>query len=135
MHELLETLVYGLPSMFAHAGVTVAMLMAGIWLYVRMTPYDDMKLLREGNVASSISFFGIVVGLAIPLSLCLSQITSVLEIVVWGSLTVAIQLFAFKVCDWLLSDLPARIERGEVSAAIVLLAVKLASALINSAMG
>ena len=94
-----------------------------------------MKLVKEGNTASAISLFGIIVGLALPLAFCLAQTTTVVELLFWGAFTVAIQLLAFKICDWSLSDLPGRIERGEVSAAIVLLGVKLATVFLNSAMG
>jgi putative membrane protein len=135
MQEIIQLLIESLPSMLAQSGATIALLVVGVWLYLFMTPYDDMKLIREGNVASAISLFGIIVGLAIPLALCLAAASSIAEIVVLGTITVALQLFAFKLVDWILHDLPKRIERGEVSAAILLLGVKLATAFINSAMG
>lgn len=135
MQDFLDTLISGLPQMLGHAAIIVALLIGGVYLYIKITPYDDMKLVKEGNIASAISLFSIIVGLAIPLAFCLTQASEVPDILFWGSFTVAIQLFAFKVCDWMLSDLSGRIERGEISAAIVLLAVKLAAAFINSAMG
>lgn len=135
MQDFVDSLAAGLPVMFAHTAIVVFLFVVGILLYFRMTPYDDMKLIREGNTASAISFFSIIVGLAIPLAFCLAQTSTNTEILFWGTFTVAIQLLAFKVCDWILSDLAGRIERGEISAAIVLLAVKLATAFFNSAMG
>ena len=135
MQEFIDTLISGLPQMLGHAAIIVALLVGGVFLYIKLTPYDDIKLIKEGNIASAISLFSIIVGLAIPLAFCLSQTSGIAEILFWGSFTVAIQLFAFKVCDWMLSDLSGRIERGEISAAIVLLSVKLATAFINSAMG
>ena len=128
-------LIVGLPSMFGHAAVIVGMLVGGIYLYFLLTPYDDIALVRAGNVASAISMFSIIVGLAIPLAFCLAYVSTLPELLFWGSLTVAIQLFAFKITDWFLTDLSERIEQGEISAALVLLAVKLAAAFINSAMG
>ena len=135
MEDLTEILINNVAPMLAHAGVAFAMLVVGVLLYIRLTPYDDMALIKEGNTASAISLFSIILGLAIPLSFCLTQTSTAVELLTWGTFTVLLQLFAFKVCDWILSDLPERIERGEVSAAIILLGVKLATALINSAMG
>lgn len=135
MQEFIDTLISGLPQLLGHAAIIVALLVGGVFLYIKLTPYDDMKLVKEGNIASAISLFSIIVGLAIPLAFCLSQTSEIADILFWGTFTVAIQLFAFKVCDWMLSDLSGRIERGEISAAIVLLSVKLAAAFINSAMG
>jgi len=135
MPELIDTLMTGLPQMLGNAAIVVALLVGGIVLYIKLTLYDDMKLVKEGNIASAISLFSGIVGLAIPLAFCLSQLSKMSDLLLWGSFTVAIQLLAFKVCDWMLSDLSGRIERGEISAALVLLAVKLAAAFINSAMG
>lgn len=135
MQESINTLISGLPQIFGHAGMAAVLLAGGVFLYIRLTPFDDMKLVREGNIAAAISLFSIIVGLAIPLAICLSQVSAFTDLLFWGGFTVALQLFAFKVCDWMLSDLSARIERGEISASIVLLAVKLAAAFINSAMG
>ena len=135
MQEFTDLLLAGLPSMFGQAAIVVAMLAGGIYLYFLLTPYDDMALVRSGNVAAAISLFSIIVGLAVPLSFCLAFVSELPHLLFFGALTVAIQLSAFKVTDWLLKDLSKRIEDGEVSAAIVLLAVKLAAAFINSAMG
>ena len=135
MQEFTDLLLAGLPSMFGQAAIVVAMLAGGIHLYFLLTPYDDMALVRSGNVAAAISLFSIIVGLAVPLSFCLVFVSELPHLLFFGALTVAIQLSAFKVTDWLLKDLSRRIEDGEVSAAIVLLAVKLAAAFINSAMG
>ena len=135
MENFIDLMVTGIAPMMLKAGIVVAMLVVGAWIYVRLTPYDDLALVRAGNTASGISLFGIIVGLALPLAFCLATTSTITEVLAWGSFTVALQLIAFKICDWILNDLPERIERGEVSAALVLLAVKLATAFVNSAMG
>lgn len=135
VESFIDIVIGGVIPMLIHAGVVVAFLVIGVLVYIRLTPYDDLALVREGNMASGISLFSIIVGLAIPLAFCLASTTTIIEVLVWGSFTVALQLLAFKVCDWILNDLPERIERGEMSAALVLLSVKLATAFINSAMG
>ena len=43
------------------------------------------------------------------------------------------QLIAYRVVDLILSDIPARIENDEAGAAIVLIAAKLAAALLLAA--
>ena len=59
--------------------------------------------------------------------------TSVRDIAIWGVATVVLQLLAFRVVDLLLTGLPERIRHGEISAAVVLLGAKLATAVILSA--
>ncbi len=63
----------------------------------------------------------------------MSVSNSVRDIAIWGVATVVLQLLAFRVVDLLLTGLPQRIKDGEVSAAVVLVGAKLATALIMSA--
>ena len=58
---------------------------------------------------------------------------NVWDIVVWGIVTLLIQLLAFRIGDTLLKDLPTRIESGEIGAAVLVLGIKIAIALINAA--
>ncbi len=123
----------GFPTTLAHAGVTGVMLFLGATLYALLTPYKEIALIREGNAAAAVAFGGVLIGLALPLAASLSSSNSILEILVWGVATIVVQLLAFRIIDMLLTGLPARIQEGEVSAAALLVAAKLASALVLSA--
>ena len=59
--------------------------------------------------------------------------TSVADIVLWGLATLVLQLLAFRIVDLVLTGLPQRIQEGEISAAVLLVAAKLATALILAA--
>ena len=123
----------GFPVTLLHAGVTLIMLVFAATVYSLLTPYREVQLVREGNAAAAISLGGVVIGLAAPLAVSLSASPSVIEIVVWGVATTSVQLLVFRVTDLFLSGLPARIQDGEVAAASLLTAARLASALILAA--
>ena len=123
----------GFPVTLLHAGVTLAMLVLGAVVYSLLTPYKEVQLIREGNSAAAISLGGVVIGLAAPLAVSLSASPSVLEIVIWGVASTAVQLLVFRITDLFLAGLPARIEEGETAAAALLTAARLASALILAA--
>ena len=123
----------GFPVTLLHAAVTLAVLILGTVLYALLTPHKEVQLIREGNSAASLSLGGVMVGLAIPLAISLTASTSVIEIVIWGCATVAVQLLVFRIMDMLLKGLPQRIQEGEVSAAVMLVGAKLATALIIAA--
>ena len=133
MDPVLQSLLAGFPVLVLHFAVTVAMLSAGVTIYHLITPYHELRLIRAGNVAAATSSAGAIVGLAIPLAVCMAQSVSVWDIVVWGVVTLLIQLLAYRVGDALVKDLPGRIENGEMSAAILVVAIKLATALVNAA--
>lgn len=133
MDPVIQSFLTGIPVLLLHFAVTLAMLSAGVAAYHLITPYHELRLIRGGNTAAAVSFAGAIVGLAIPLAVCMATSVSVWDIVIWGIVTLLIQLLAFRIGDSLLKDLPTRIESGEIGAAILVVAIKIAIALINAA--
>ncbi len=123
----------GFPVLIIHLAVTIALLVVGATLYALLTPWKEVALIREGNSAAAVAFAGVLIGLAMPLAISLSVSTSIRDIVIWGVATVVLQLFVFRLVDMLLTGLPQRIREGEVSAAVLLVGAKLATALILGA--
>lgn len=129
----IQAFATGFPVMLSHLGVTLLMLIVGATLYALLTPWREIELIREGNAAAAVAFGGVLVGLAVPLSVSLAVSSSLMEIAIWGAATVILQLLTFRLTDILLTGLPQRIREGEVSAAALLVAAKLAAALVLAA--
>ncbi|MFZ5721489.1 MAG: DUF350 domain-containing protein [Pseudomonadota bacterium] len=129
----IQAFASGFPIFLAHAGVTVLILLIGAAIYVLLTPHKEISLIREGNTAAAVSLGGVLLGLAIPLSASLRASTNIIEIGLWGAVTVVVQLLVFRLVDMLLRGLPRRIQDGEMSAAALLVGAKIATALIVAA--
>lgn len=132
MQAAVDSFLSGFPHLILHLGVTLSLLIAGAWIYTKITPHDELKLIRENNVAAAISYSGAILGLAIPLGVCLATSFSVWDILIWGFVTLLLQLLALRLIDGLLSGLSERIERGEIAPATLLAAAKLSVAAINA---
>ena len=133
MEVMMASLGSGFPVLILHFTATLSILIAGVVIYEWITPYPELKLVREGNNAAAIALSGAILSLAIPLAFSMAVSVSVLDILVWGGVTVVILLIVYRIIDFLLKDLPVRIENGEIGAAILLSAVKLAVAAITAA--
>lgn len=129
----IQAFATGFPLTLLHAGVTLVILILGAAVYAMLTPHKEVALIRDGNAAAAVSLGGVMVGLAIPLAVSLRASTSVLEIFLWGVATVAVQLMVFRLVDMVLRGLPQRIQDGEMSAAALLAAAKVATALVLAA--
>jgi putative membrane protein len=129
----IQAFAAGFPIFLLHVSVTVAILIAAAAAYILLTPHKEIALIRQGNTAAALSLGGVLVGLAIPLSASLKASTNVIEIGLWGAVTVVVQLLIFRLVDLILHGLPRRIQDGEVSAAALLVGAKLATALILAA--
>ena len=133
MQAVLDSFMAGFPILLLHSSVTIAMLIAGILLYIWITPWDEMALIRGGNTAAAVSLGGAIIGLAVPLAFAMAASVSVYEILLWGPVTLILQIIAFRIADLVLKDLPTRIEQGEMGAAALLVSIKLAAAAVNAA--
>ena len=103
-------------------------------LYRLVTPHDEGKLIRQGNIAAAVALGGAVLGYMIPLASALSQTHSLVEFAAWALLAGVIQILVFWVVRRVaLPDVSARIERGETSSAIYLLLISVAVGIINAA--
>jgi len=70
-----------------------------LYLYAKVTPYDDYKLIFEdNNLAASIGFGGAILGLSIPLYSALISSTSYVDFIIWAVVAMLLQLtFAYAV--------------------------------------
>jgi len=129
----IQAFAAGFPVFLLHAGVTVAILFLAAAIYILLTPHKEITLIREGNAAAAISLGGVLIGLAMPLAASLKASTNVIEVALWGVVTVFVQLLIFRLVDLILRGLPKRIQEGEISAAALLVGAKIATALIIAA--
>jgi putative membrane protein len=133
MSAVLESFFAGFPILIGHFALTLAILAVGVAIYMWLTPYHELKLIKAGNTAAAVSLAGAVVGLALPLAFALAGSVNVFDILVWGVVTLIIQLAVYRFADFLLKGLPERIENDETGAAVLVVGVKLAVALLNAA--
>lgn len=124
--------VAGFPVFITHLGVALGLFIASLIIYVIMTPHKELELIRAGNPSAALAFGGVVVGLAIPLGTCLANSVGIPDLVLWGVVTLLLQILAFRFSDIFLRHLPRRIAEGDVAAAVFLMSVKIGLALIVS---
>lgn len=123
----------GFPVALLQALVSLVILLGAVFVHSLMSPHKDVVLIREGNPAAAVSLGGVVLGLALPLSRSLMASTSVMETVIWGLAATVTALLVFRVIELVLRGLPQRVKEGDVAAAVLLVAAKVASALIIAA--
>ncbi len=133
MDAVIDSFLTGFPILLLHSSLTIAMLVVGVLVYVWITPWDELALIRGGNTAAAVSLGGAIVGLAIPLAFAMAASISVWDILIWGPVTLVLQVIAYRIADLVLKDLPARIDAGEMGAAVLMVSIKLAAAAINAA--
>jgi putative membrane protein len=128
-----SSVVAGLPVLLIQLAATTGLFIVGLALYVWVTPYREVKLIRDGNVAAAITLSGQMLALAIPLAAMLAHSVNLPDVLLWGIVTLVLQLMAFGVVALLVRHLPAAIERGDIAAALLLATAQIVAGLFNAA--
>ncbi len=133
MSSVLQSFQAGFPVFLIWTGTAGVLFILAATIYVLLTPWKELALVRGGNATAGLALAGALVGLAIPLASCLASSVSLLDLILWGVVALILQLLAYRLTDLLLRDLPKRIQDDEAGAAIVLISTKLASAMLLAA--
>jgi len=132
MRPALDSLANGFPWLIFYLLVVTAIYLAGLFIYVKLTPHKELELVQNGNMAAAVSFSALVLSLALPLAACLVNKFSLIDVAIWGTLSLFLQLFLFRLTDAIFKGMPQRIIDDEVPAATVLAAFKIAGSIILS---
>jgi putative membrane protein len=130
---ILEALGSGLPMLLLQFVLVLALLVAGIFIYMAITPFHERELLRNGNPAAATVLGGALVALAVPLAALLATTGALLDILVWGVVAVLLQLLTVAIVSHLFRARRVMIEAGQVAGAIPLVAAQLSIGLLNAA--
>ena len=123
----------GLPHLLLLFAVAVALLAAGATIYMAATPFRERELIEEGNTAAGVVLSGAILAMAIPIAATLATSALVLDVIVWGSVAVLLQLLTVVGVSLVFHRLRAMIQHGNVAAALALAGTQLAVALLNAA--
>lgn len=103
------------------------------FIYIWVTPYTEIRLIRTGNIAASISFGGAILGYAIPLARAVEQSASSIDLVIWAGLALVVQILVFWILHLILPMLSKRIKENGIAEAILLAFISMAAGMLNSA--
>ena len=103
-------------------------------VYQWVTPYHEHTLIREGNTAAAIALGGALLGYVLPLDAARSHTVSLMEFAAWALLAGVIQIVVFvAISRMAFRNLVARIEAGEIAAAVYLASISICVGLLNAA--
>ena len=122
-----------LPAFFSYFAVAAVLLVVFLLIYVNVTPYDEISLIRQGNTAASISLSGALLGFAMPVANVIAHSDSLGDLAAWGAIAGVIQLLTYLVARFALPQLSEDIPAGKIAPAIFLAALSLTVGLTNAA--
>lgn len=113
--------------------VALAWLAVFTWVYVKVTPYKELDLIRAGNTAAAISLSGAMLGFAMPLASAVANAVNLIDLCLFAVLATVVQLVAFVFARMLMPGLSDDIPAGHIAKATFLAAISVAVGLLNAA--
>ena len=123
----------GLPAFLEYFFGAVALVLIFAFVYSRVTPHNELPLIRKGNVAAAIGFGGALIGYCLPLASAISHSVSFSDMLAWGGVALVVQLGVLGVARLSVRHLFDDIKKGRAAAAVLLAAISLSAGLINAA--
>ncbi len=121
-----------LPLYFTFLGTSVALLAVAVTLYMMITPYREIALIRQGNTAAAVSLGGTVIGMAIALFSIASGTYAVLDLLMWGAVALVCQLAVFGIVCLKLPGFRQGIEEDRLGYGITLAAFSIGMGILNA---
>jgi len=123
----------GLPAFLTYFFLSLALLVLFLAVYLAVTPYSELQLIRQGNVAAAISLAGAIIGFVLPLARAVTQSVSTLDLVTWGGVALVVQVVVFLLVGRLVPRLTSAVKDGQVAAAAFLASLAIAVGVLNAA--
>ena len=123
----------GLPAFLLYFVSALALISAFVCLYILITPHQELRLIRAGNMAAVPAFLGAAIGFTLPMTTAMRFSVNWIDFVIWAVIAAAVQIAAYYLARALMPDVSTRIERGDLVGGAWLGGLALIFGMINAA--
>lgn len=129
---MLATTFDTLPLYVTFLLTSVVLIALATAIYVMITPYREITLIRQGNAAAAVSLGGTVIGMAIALNSVAQGTYAVLDLALWGGVALVCQVLVFVLVSFKLPGFRQGIEEDRLGYGITLGAFSVAMGILNA---
>lgn len=131
--EFLKFSLSGFDEFLIYFGLAIAFVAIYLFVYMKVTPYDELKLIRAGNSAAAASLSGSLIGFVLPLASAIQNAVHPWDMMLWALIALVVQILVYVLVRTTLLNVARRIPEGEVASGVMLGAVSIAAGLLNAA--
>ena len=108
----------GLPAFLAYFCVSLVAVVTYLLVYPWITRHDEYALIRSNVPGAAIALGLSVLGFALPVASAVAHAADIVDCIIWSIIALVVQIIAYFIARIPVPDLSARIENGEMAAAI-----------------
>ncbi|KPN72014.1 membrane protein [Neisseria sp. 83E34] len=102
-------------------------------IYLRITPAEEIRLIRNGNLACALSFGGALVGFCLPLASSISHSVNLPDFMLWGLGAAVIQILVYFAATRIVRDANEELVNNNVAVGALFCAFSISIGLLNAA--
>ena len=130
---MLDQFLTALPNFLIYFAAAIALMAAFLVVYINITPYQEISLIRANNMAAAVSLAGSLLGFALPIANVIAHSDTLLDLALWGLVAGVVQLLAYRFARLTLPQLDQDIPAGRMAPAIFLATLSITVGLLNAA--
>lgn len=123
----------GLPAFLLYFCTGLIAVVLYLFVYTRITPHDEFKLIRDNDPAAAIALGLSLIGFVIPVVSAIAHSASVWDCLIWSVIALIVQIAVYYIVKIPVPNLSARIAAGELAPAIWLGLSSVAAGTLNAA--
>ena len=123
----------GIDNFAVYLAVSLAYLAVFVALYIRVTPYREIELIRGGNMAAAFSLSGSILGFIVPLCSAIQHSVSLVDMAIWGLIAMLVQIGAFVAARLTIPSITDDIPANKASVGFFMGSLALGVGLLNAA--
>src|SRR5574343_109002 len=129
---MFDPVINSLPAFAGFFATAVALLAGFLLLYVFVTPYNELTLIRNGNEAAAISLAGVIIGFALPIAVSVAVSHNLYAMIGWGVVAGIVQLLAYVAARLALPQINHNIPQGKVASGVFLASLSVGVGILNA---
>jgi len=122
-----------IPWFLAYLGTALILTLVYMVVYMWVTPHDEIKLIRENNLAASLASVGSLIGFSLPLASAIAHSADLDDCAIWGVIAISVQVVVFFMVRLPVPKISERIEKGETASGLWLGGASLTGGILNAA--
>jgi putative membrane protein len=123
----------GLPAFLVYFCTGLVAVILYLFVYTRITPHDEFKLIRDNVPGAAISLGLSLLGFVLPVVSAMTHASNVIDCLIWSVIALIVQIIVYFVVRIPVPNLSNRIAAGELAPAIWLGLSSLAAGALNAA--
>lgn len=116
-----------------HLALAAVLVLIFFIVYTKITPFDEILLIRQGNNAAMLSLGGALIGFSLTVASAIIHTSDYREFAAWAAGALVVQVLAYTITSRLLRMSKDHIESGNTAYGGLLGAISLSVGAINAA--